>query len=55
MQDDVVQESKQWMAKHSVSGVPFFIINDTERISGAQESEFFADVFRKVIHKETSV
>jgi predicted DsbA family dithiol-disulfide isomerase len=49
MRDEVISESKRWASKHGIRGVPFFVINDRVRLSGAQDTEVFADVFREII------
>ncbi|KAJ3193816.1 hypothetical protein HK101_004031 [Irineochytrium annulatum] len=38
-----------------VTGVPFFVINDRFRVSGAQESESFLQIFQKIAREGKGV
>ena len=43
--EDIVKNSDIVSRSKGISGVPFFIINETYAISGAQENEVFEKVF----------
>ncbi|HBN74730.1 MAG TPA: disulfide bond formation protein DsbA [Planctomycetaceae bacterium] len=45
---DVIVIAREMSKRHSVDSVPFFIINDTITLSGAQDSEMFISAFRQV-------
>lgn len=46
---NVIQEAGELSRRHGVTGVPFFIINQTITLSGAHEPETFIDAFRQVV------
>ena len=46
---NVIEEIGELSQRHQVSGVPFFIINNSITLSGAQEPDTFLDAFRQVI------
>ena len=43
---DVIEEAGELSQRHQVTGVPFFIINQTITLSGAQEPETFIGAFK---------
>ena len=49
---DVVAAGIQKAQIRGISGVPFTIINDKLAISGAQETETFLEVFKKIAKGE---
>jgi len=46
---DAIKEVEELSQRHGVNGVPFFIINDTITLSGAQQLDTFLDVFRQAV------
>jgi predicted DsbA family dithiol-disulfide isomerase len=46
---DVIEEAGKLSQRYQVTGVPFFIINQTITLSGAQEPETFLDAFRQAV------
>jgi len=46
---DVIEEAGELSQRHGVTGVPFFIINNSLTLSGAQEPDTFLDAFRQAI------
>ena len=46
---NVIEEIGELSQRHQVSGVPFFIINNSITLPGAQEPDTFLDAFRQVI------
>lgn len=52
---DVVAAGIRKAQMRGISGVPFTIINDRLAISGAQESEAFFEVFKKIADGELEV
>ena len=46
---DVIEKAGELSQRHQITGVPFFIINTSITLSGAQVSETFLDAFRQVI------
>lgn len=45
---DVIAIAREMSKRHRVDSVPFFIINDTITLSGAQDSEIFISAFKQV-------
>jgi predicted DsbA family dithiol-disulfide isomerase len=45
---DVISNAKELSQQHGVTGVPFFIINQTITLSGAQQAETFLEAFGQV-------
>ena len=45
---DVIAIASELSKRHRVDSVPFFIINDTITLSGAQDSEMFISAFKQV-------
>ena len=45
---DVIEEAGELSQRHQVTGVPFFIVNNSITLSGAQEPETFVQAFRQV-------
>ncbi len=43
---DVIEKAGELARRHDVTGVPFFIINNTITLSGAQEPETFIEAFK---------
>jgi len=43
---NVIEEAGELARRHDVTGVPFFIINNTITLSGAQEPETFIEAFK---------
>ena len=48
---DVMAEARELSQRHQVTGVPFFIVNNSITLSGAQEPETFLDAFSQVIDR----
>jgi len=46
---NVIEVTGNMSRRHQVSGVPFFIINNTITLSGAQEPDIFLDAFKQVV------
>ena len=46
---DAIAMGQDLSRQHNVTSVPFFIVNSTTTLSGAQASETFADAFRQAI------
>lgn len=46
---DMISNARELSQRHQVTGVPFFIINDSITLSGAQEPETFVDAFRQAV------
>jgi predicted DsbA family dithiol-disulfide isomerase len=44
---DAVHADQQLAQRHGIRGVPFFVIDGQLALSGAQESETFADALRQ--------
>jgi len=44
---DVISNGREMSQRHQVDGVPFFIINNTITLSGAQAPETFLDAFKQ--------
>lgn len=49
---DAVRADQQLAARYGISGVPFYVFAGKYGVSGAQESEVFAQVLRKVADDE---
>jgi predicted DsbA family dithiol-disulfide isomerase len=46
---EAVGEADQLARQHRVEGVPFFVVNDTITLSGAQMPDAFLEAFRQVV------
>ena len=46
---DAIKEVEGLSQRHGVSGVPFFVINDKVKLSGAQQPDTFLDAFRQAV------
>jgi len=51
---DVIAEAGELSQRHGVTGVPFFIINNSLTLSGAQEPDTFLDAFRQAVGKDST-
>jgi predicted DsbA family dithiol-disulfide isomerase len=49
-----VRADQQTAAEYGISGVPFFVIDDTYGVSGAQEAQTFAQVLEQVWGERTT-
>jgi predicted DsbA family dithiol-disulfide isomerase len=44
-----IKEADELSLRHRVTGVPFFIINNTITVAGAQQPDAFLNAFREAI------
>ena len=49
--DAVEADARRWRNAGEVTGVPFFIINDEYKLSGAQQSSVLSDIFDEIGHR----
>jgi predicted DsbA family dithiol-disulfide isomerase len=49
---DVREQIRAFGRKYGVSGVPFFIVNGSVGMSGAQTPEAFLEVFQEVLEED---
>lgn len=50
-----VREDEQLASKLNITGVPYFVFNDKYTVSGAQPSELFLELLRKVKSEEENI
>ena len=49
---EAIKEAGKMADRHQVTGVPFFIINQTITLSGAQEPDTFLEAFRQAVDRQ---
>lgn len=49
---EAIKEAGELSQRHRVDGVPFFIVNDTITLSGAQQPETFLEAFNQAVDLE---
>ncbi len=50
--NEVIREVKTWQNRYRISGVPYFVIGNKYRLSGAQDPGAFMDAFEEIVEHE---
>jgi len=51
---EVLEEERVWRTQHRITGVPFFVVNGSDTLSGAQQPGVFAEALERAAAEKTT-